>query len=172
MQMSNRAKRMQRHQQRHGRGGMLSLVSLMDIFTILVFFLLVNSSEVEILPSASSLEMPESVADLKPRETVVVMITDETILVQGQPVASVAEVLASGDLIVVPLELALRAQADRVLSAERAANIAEREVTVMGDKALPYRLLKKVMATCTEADYGRISLAVMQRESTLAQNAP
>ena len=31
------------------------------------------------------------------------------------------------------------------------------------DKDLPYSVLRKVMATCTEADYGRVSLAVMQK---------
>jgi len=36
-------------------------------------------------------------------------------------------------------------------------------VTIMGDKEIPYSLLKKVMATCTSADYGKISLAVMQK---------
>lgn len=170
MQMSNRAKRMQRHQQRHRRGGMINLVSMMDIFTILVFFLLVNSSEVAVLPSASSLELPESVAELKPRENVVIMVTGEQILVQGQAVASVADVLASDALLIPGLAAALESQAGRALGAEPA--IAEREITVMGDKALPYRLLKKVMATCTSADYGRISLAVLQRDAVLARNAP
>jgi len=169
MLMSNRAKRMQRHQQRHRRGGMLNLVSLMDIFTILVFFLLVNSSEVEVLPDARSLELPMSVADTKPRENVVVTVTGEQILVQGEPVARVADVLAADALVIPALAAALEAQAARTLGAEPDA--AEREVTVMGDKALPYSLLKKVMASCTAADYGRISLAVVQKDTVVARNA-
>ena len=170
MLMSNRAKRMQRHQQRHRRGGMLNLVSLMDIFTILVFFLLVSSSEVEVLPDARSLELPMSVADTKPRENVVVTVTRLQILVQGEPVAGVADVLASDALVIPALAAALEAQSGRTLGA--APEPGMREVTVMGDKELPYQLLKKVMATCTEADYGRISLAVVQKDTAVARNAP
>ena len=41
-----------------------------------------------------------------------------------------------------------------------------REVTIMGDKDIPYRLLKKVMADVyTDSDYGQISLAVLQKSS-------
>ena len=43
-------------------------------------------------------------------------------------------------------------------------DIAEREITIMADKSIPYEVLKRVMATCTDADYGRISLAVIQKE--------
>jgi biopolymer transport protein ExbD len=160
---SKHAKRMAQHYRRNKRTVGLNLVSLMDIFTILVFFLLVNSSEVQVLPNAKSLEMPESVAEQKPRETVVILVTDEDILIQGQPVATVAEVLRDDGLVIEPLKAALMSQTDRMLDRAVADDIAMREVTIMGDKEIPYRLLKKVMATCTDADYGRISLAVMQR---------
>ena len=43
-------------------------------------------------------------------------------------------------------------------------DVAQREITIMADKSLPYEVLKRVMATCTDADYGRISLAVIQKE--------
>ena len=51
MVRSGRAKRMEKHHKRNKSTAALNLVSLMDIFTILVFFLLVNSSDVETLPS-------------------------------------------------------------------------------------------------------------------------
>lgn len=164
-QKSRRAARMERHHARGKHASRLNLVSLMDIFTILVFFLLVNSSEVEVLPNARDLQMPESIADQKPRETVIVMVTHENILVQGRPIASVADVMRSKSLVIAPLQDALMQQTDRVLTAQAQADIANREVTIMGDKELPYRLLKKVMATCTEAEYGRMSFAVMQKAS-------
>ena len=63
------------------------------------------------------------------------------------------------------LREALMSQNDRVLRREAQDDIAGREVTIMGDKEIPYRLLKKVMATCTESDYGQISLAVLQKSS-------
>lgn len=165
MSHSARAQRMER---RHGRAAKqpgLNLVSLMDIFTILVFFLLVNSSDVESLPNAKDMKLPESVAEQKSRETVVVMITGEEILVQGDVVANVRDVLDTEGNIITGLKQALIAQNDRVLRKAANQDIAQREVTIMGDKEISYRLLKKVMATCTDADYGQISLAVMQKSS-------
>ncbi len=160
---SKRAERMERHYRRNRSTVMLNLVSLMDIFTILVFFLLVNSTDVEILPSAKDIQIPESVAKEKPRETVVVMITDENLLVQGKIVASVDEIMRSRRTVIPRLREALRRQTDRILQKQLAEDIAGREVTIVGDKEIPYALLKKVMATCTDADYGKISLAVMQK---------
>ena len=165
MRYMGRAARMQRHHKRHKGGGALHLVSLMDIFTILVFFLLVNSSDVEVLPNARDVRLPESIAESRARETVVVLVTDEAVLVQGRPVARVADIEANGDIIVPELKAALEEQTRRTLREETADDVASREVTIMGDREIPYSLLKKVMATCTDADYGRVSLAVLQKTS-------
>jgi len=163
MKMSDRAKRMARRNKKGKKTVTLNLVSLMDIFTILVFFLLVNSQQVEVLPNAKDLKLPESVAEQRSRETVVIMVTGDQILVQGQVVANVADVVAQEELVIPGLKSALQQQTDRVLRRDAVADIADREVTIMGDKALPYSLLKRVMASCTAADYGQISLAVLQR---------
>ena len=165
MAKSARARRMDKHHKRNKAGGGLNLVSLMDIFTILVFFLLVNSSDVEVLPNAKEVQLPESIAEQKAKETVVILIGDEDILVQGAPVAKVADVMATKGNDIPELRQALKSQNDRVLRREAQDDIAGREVTIMGDKDIPYRLLKKVMATCTESDYGQISLAVLQKSS-------
>jgi biopolymer transport protein ExbD len=169
MQMSARAKRMDQRHERAKKGGALNLVSLMDIFTILVFFLLVNSSEVEVLPNAKDVQLPESIAEEKAKETVVILIDDDDIIVQGTPVAKVADVMRQTGNSIPELRKALQSQNDRVLKREASDDIAGREVTIMGDKDIPYRLLKKVMATCTEADYGQISLAVLQKSSDQLQ---
>ncbi len=166
MRKSNRAKRMERRHDRGKRaGGALNLVSLMDIFTILVFFLLVNSSDVEVLPNAKEIQLPESIAEEKAKETVVILIGDDDIIVQGTPIARVDEVMARKGNDIPELRQALLSQNDRVLRREAQDDIAGREVTIMGDKDIPYRLLKKVMATCTESEYGQISLAVLQKSS-------
>jgi len=164
MNYMGRAARMDRHHLRHKKGS-LNLVSLMDIFTILVFFLLVNSSDVEVLPNARDVQLPESIADQKARETVVVLVTDTQLLVQGRVVGTIADIMASDQLVIPALKQALMAQSDRVLRRETQDDIEGREVTIMGDKDIPYSLLKKVMATCTDADYGQLSLAVMQKTS-------
>jgi len=165
MVKSKRAKRMETHHKRHRSSATLNLVSLMDIFTILVFFLLVNSSDVEVLPNDKDVQLPESIAEEKAKETVVIIVGDEDIIVQGTPVAKVSEVMATRGNDIPGLRQALLSQNDRVLRREAQDDIAGREVTIMADKDISYRLLKKVMATCTESEYGQISLAVLQKSS-------
>jgi len=160
---SRRAKRMEKHHKRRSIGA-LNLVSLMDIFTILVFFLLVNSQDVETLPNARDLQLPESYADQKAGENVVIMITASDVLVQGKPVVSVADVEQQEAVVIKALEQELRSQTDRLLRKDAAAGTPDREVTIMGDHELPYSVLKKVMASCTAAEYGRIFLAVTHNE--------
>jgi biopolymer transport protein ExbD len=158
---------MERHHKRHKRVTALNLVSLMDIFTILVFFLLVNSSEVQTLPNANDLVLPESAAEQRARETVVIMVTEEDLLVQGRSVARIADVVARDELIIPELKLALQNQSDRILRRGSQDESEQREVTIMGDREIRYSLLKRVMATCTDADYGHLSLAVLQKSSEL-----
>jgi len=162
---SNRAKRMDRRLKRSKGASGLNLVSLMDIFTILVFFLLVNSTEVEVLPNAKDVQLPESIAEQKAEETVVILVSETEILVQGSPVLSIEDAMAENASVLEPLKAALVSQNDRVLRRTADAEIAQRAVTIMGDRDIPYRLLKKVMRTCSDADYGRISLAVLQKSS-------
>jgi biopolymer transport protein ExbD len=156
---------MDQHHKRNKATASLNLVSLMDIFTILVFFLLVNSSDVEVLPNNKDIQLPESIAEDKARETVVIIVSNEDIIVQGSPVAKVRDVMTRSGNDIPELRQALMSQNDRVLRREAQDDIAGREVTIMGDRDIPYRLLKKVMATCTESEYGQISLAVLQDNS-------
>ena len=167
MSYMGRAARMERHHARHNRTVTLNLISLMDIFTILVFFLLVNSGDVQTLPNAKDLALPESVAEQRARETVVVLVTEQDLLVQGRVIASVPEIMSREEIIIPELRAALRSQTDRTLSQAARDDIAGREVTIMGDKEIPYRLLKRIMATCTDAEYGQLSLAVLQRSSDI-----
>lgn len=162
MKQSMRARRMARHHRRQGSLPKLNLVSLMDIFTILVFFLLVNSAEVEVLSRDRDIELPASVADQQPQESLLLVVGREQILVNGRPVASVEEALTSGEERIGGLaeELALRAGRAQPLSPEEQA--VGRAITIMGDKSIPYRLLKKIMATCADSDYRDIALAVDQ----------
>jgi biopolymer transport protein ExbD len=143
----------------------------MDIFTILVFFLLVNSSDVEVLPNAKDVRLPDSIAEEKARESVVVLLTDTQLLVQGRAVANVAEVMEAEEVVIPQLKAALEEQTGRVVLESSSTEIADREVTIMGDKEIPYKLLKKVMATCTAADYGKLSLAVIQKPAEVASLA-
>jgi len=157
---------MMTHHLRNRNESELNLIPMIDILSVLVSFLLVYSTEVEVVQNTKGIEIPESIVTAKPRETVVVMLTKDELFVQGERVASIAEVQASTDLIIAPLrEALLRPRIIGKAMAER--EIAEREVTVMADKSLPYEILKKVMSTCTDADFGKISFATMQKDKAL-----
>jgi biopolymer transport protein TolR len=165
--------RIKRHRKRahaaHGANHM-TLVPFIDMLMILVVFLLVHTSDVEVLPNTKSISIPESIADKKPRPSVVVMITKDELLVDGRRVATVADVVNATDPVIQPLKQALQAQSDTVLQDAAKQEIKDREVTILGDRSTPYSVLRKVMATCTDAEYGKVSLAVV--ESELKETAP
>lgn len=160
MKMSRHAKRMDEHRNRKKRNVGYNMVSLMDIFTILVFFLLVNSSEVEVLPSTQGVQLPESRSETRARQSIVVLVSDKDILVQGHRVATIDEVMSAGASIP---GLAKALQNLRARALQKTGVKFNGEVTIMGDKDTPYELLKKIMLTCASVQYGRISLAVTQR---------
>jgi biopolymer transport protein ExbD len=137
-------------------------VALMDVFTLLVFFFLVHSSDVGESASTHRISLPESSADLAPRQAVIVTVTKDLLLVGNEPVTSVESALNSEQNEIAPLKTAL--QVLRKLGEDPPdSDPYTYEVTIMGDKTIPFRLLRKVMITCTQAGYGRISLAVLQR---------
>ena len=171
MKQSLRAKRMAKHHRRLNQVSKLNLVSLMDIFTILVFFLLVNSSDVEVLQTDKSIQLPASVSDIVPENNLVVMVNAEDIIVAGQRIGSVASALASTEDKYAPLETELKYQASKARPLTDDERLTGRPVTIMGDQTIPYELLKKIMATCAAADYRDISLAVSQTAASDAQGA-
>jgi biopolymer transport protein ExbD len=140
----------------------MNLVSLIDVFTILIFFLLSNAGGVEILPSPKAVRLPESLAEKTPSETVVVVVSGSEIVVDGRKVAAVTDVLAADGDLIEPLKAELDAQSARqVIRKENEAQ--SRRLTIMGDKDIPYRLLRKIMVTGARANFSDVSFAVRQR---------
>ena len=165
--------RIKKHRQRAHHGSHMALVPFIDMLTMLVVFLLLHSSDAEILPNTKNIQIPQSVADLKPHETVTIMVTKDELLVNGRSVGKVAEIAAYGaDQQIIPeLRDALKEQNDTILRQAARDDVAEREVTIMGDKDTPFAVLKRVMATATAAEYGKVSLAVIQREREVGAGA-
>jgi len=161
MNQNRRMKRMSRGNKLTSGG--LNLVSLMDVFTILVFFLLVNSSSSDVMEPPKNIKLPDSVVEAKPRETVLVMITPAEILVQGEPVISTQDVVNSKTAIIEPVKERLLLQQKKVIGFNTKAVAEAKEVTVLAHRTVPFHLMKKVMASCTSAGYGKISLAVIQK---------
>lgn len=165
-EVSRRARRMERHHKLGKQGG-LNLVSLMDIFTILVFFLLVNSSSTQQLPSNKELKLPQSVAKKAPEETTLIVITKADILVQGRKVASVDSLAASEEDIITSLKEELEFLAGG-LSADQQENGAQ--VTIMGDENISYDLVRKILKTCQQANFTKIAFAATQVASKPSSN--
>jgi biopolymer transport protein TolR len=140
----------------------LNLIPLIDIMSVLVAFLLIYSTEVEVVQNSKGIEIPQSTAEVKPQSSVVVMITREHIFVQGEPVTTIAEVQSSTTALVEPLREVL--ERPMLASSSSDADMSSREVTVIADKSLPFDIVKRVMATCSSSSYGKISLAVLQKE--------
>lgn len=160
MTMSRRARRMERNHKRNKQGA-LNLVSLMDIFTILVFFLLVSSSNVQQLPNSKDISLPTSVAEKAPKETLIIAITQDSIIVQGTRVSSISDVLAYDKPLIPSLEEELRFQSSK--SFVRTNSSKGRSVTIMGDENISYELLRKILATCRQTNYTHIAFAAVQK---------
>jgi biopolymer transport protein ExbD len=161
MKNTRRMRRMERSRKKVMR---LNLTSLMDVFTILVFFLLANSSSNEVLATPKQIKLPDSVVEAKPRETVVILVSPEMVLVQGEPVIGTPDLLNSGNNQNIQ---AIADQLDRlernIIGISTKAVVEGKEVTILADKTIPFSVLKKIMSTCTGSGYGRISLAVIQK---------
>jgi len=148
----------------------LNLIPMIDILSVLVAFLLVYSTEVEVIQNSKGVSIPESRIEVRPKQSVVVMVTKDAVLVQGEVVASLAEVNDPHTQLVESLRNVLQRPIAGLDAAARDLALTSREVTVMADKDLPYEVLRKVLATCTAAAYGKISLAVLQKEKPAAES--
>ncbi|MFV8781521.1 ExbD/TolR family protein [Microbulbifer sp. SA54] len=185
---SRRMKRMARSRKRKTPG--MNLTSLMDVFTILVFFLLTNSASDEAIEAPKVITLPDSVVESKPRETVTLMVTHDEVLIETKSVMTTEELYQSEELVIEAIQqamieevgkamtmaedelekakaaLAARAAAGEDVAAEAAELLAEPpEVNILADRSVPFSVLKKVMSSCTNAGYTRISLAVIQKAS-------
>jgi len=157
----------ERHARHRGAGGghgPLALVPMIDMLMILVVYLLVHSADTEILPNTRNIAIPDSISEQKPSPSTVVTVTRDMLYVNGEAVIEVAQIGGTGDAVVEPLRAALAKQAAPLLG-----DAAQpREVTVMAEKSLPYAVLRRIVASCSAADYTKVSLAVVEREQALA----
>lgn len=167
MKQSQRAKRMAKHRQRLNFVPKLNLVPLIDCFTLLIFFLLINySADVEILHSDKSIKLPTSISETAPGETIVITVSASDIIVSGQRVGSISEMMANSSAKFAPLEAELKALASQAAPLPDAQKAEGRPITILGDRAIPYAQLKKIMATCVAADYRKIALAVSHKDAS------
>jgi biopolymer transport protein TolR len=143
------------------------MTSLVDVLTVLVFFLLKNfSTEGDIITPSKNLELPESSAKAKPEQMLNISISQKHILAEGTPVALVSEEQERTGNDIPGLARYLedkRKQTEEI--AEYDKNVTfNGKLTIQGDRAIPYWLLQKVLATCGENGYSSFSLAVNKKD--------
>ncbi len=148
----------------HHRGhGMPALVPMIDMLVILVVYMLVHTADYEIMPNTKNISVPQSVSESKPHESTVMMVTKDTIFVNGTPTATVADIDAGKLPAMTALKTSLSTETQKRTVSDK-NDPAAREVTVLADKTLPYSVLKKIMMAATAADVGKLSLAVTEKE--------
>lgn len=162
MRNSRRIKRMGRNRKKVMN---LPLTSLMDVFTILVFFLLFHSGGSEALEAPKQIKLPDSVVEAKPRQTVVIFVSPEIVLVQGEAVISTVELLDTSIGDVPEITNRLMQLERNIIGINTKTAVDSKEVTILADKTIPFRALKRIMSTCTASGYGKISLAVTQKDA-------
>lgn len=167
MRNSRRLKRMSRNRVKIGK---MNLTSLMDVFTILVFFLLVNSGSVELVEAPKDVKLPTSFEESKPRETVVISVSPEEVLVQGRMVAKVADIIENKEASLDPLAIRLAELKENIVGPATLSVADSQEVTILADKSVPFIVVRRVMSACTEEGYENVSLAVIQKATQVAAN--
>ncbi len=167
MRNTRRIKRMSRNRKKIAK---MNLTSLMDVFTILVFFLLVNSGSVELVESPKDVKLPESREETKPRETVVVSVSPEDVLVQGKLVGKVSDILEGRKGSLDPLAARLAELKENIIGPATLSVADSREVTVLADKSVPFIVVRRIMSACTGEGYENVSLAVIQKPAQVAAN--
>lgn len=164
--MNRRALREIRRTKRGSTVASVNLVSMIDMFMIMVIYLLVNTAAVQVM-GAELVQLPESAAEAPPRETVAIIVTNTELLVDGKPVMTVEQAKRYPGLIIAPLRQRLLEESPPTEAQQRASAAGEPvesgEVNILADKTIPYSLLKRVMSTCTDAQFGDISLGVLPR---------
>ena len=156
MNESRRMRRMERNN-RKGEGLGLNLIPMMDVLTVLVLFLLFHSFNGE-MPE-QRIELPVSAVETRPRETLAIVVNPEAVMIHGTPVVRTSELYEDRIGTVVQIK-------ERLEELEREVGITapeSKEITLLADKTIPFKVLKKIMSTCTASGYGRISLAVIQK---------
>jgi len=165
MKQSAKAKRLAKHHKRFGATSQLNLVALMDIFTILVFFLMVNQSDVRVLQSTKEIKLPVSLAEELPAENLIITLLPDNILVQERAVLAKGKAISSftdkeSTALINALKKELSYQSNKRNKLTKVEQEKGRAVTIIGDATLPYSLLKQIMAACADSDYRNMSLAV------------
>ncbi len=150
-----------------GRSPVL-LTPLVDMFTILLIFLLLSySTGGHLMYMARNVLMPESVSREQLEPAVEIAVATDRVYVDGEVIMDdLAEWYTEKKLLMPVLyeDLKLKALKFKKMEEEVPLFHFAGKVTIQADRTLPFHVLKKVLYTADRADFPRISLAVYQRD--------
>ena len=138
----------------------------MDILTVLVLFLLKSFViEGEAVTPVPGVALPESSSKTPPHASIVIAIFHDSVMLNGEEVATVSKSVATGDLLITPLAKRLdatREQATEIARLRGSKDDAfDGKVSIQGDRDINFAILQRVMYTCSASGYDHISLAVI-----------
>lgn len=145
----------------------LKLTSMIDMFTILLVFLLKSySAEGQIMSVAPDLRLPESTAQKAPQTTSIIAITNDFILLDGKQITTVNQVMSNNKLLIPELlnELNKLKQLSEKVGEIHSNMGFTGTISIQGDRELPYLVIKKIMFTCGQVGYNDMMLAVTKQE--------
>jgi biopolymer transport protein ExbD len=159
------------HHKRHAAIADLLITPLVDMFVIIVLFLIANFSATgEIMSMSRDVQLP-SASHVKDLEVVpVIMIARDQntrevkIIVEGQPILENASDLERADYMNIPaLEDKLRELKKNFEAIHSNSDKQEfnGDVNIQADKQVPFKVIKRVMFSCAAAGYGNINFAVL-----------
>lgn len=152
---------------RHLEPPKLNLTAMVDVFTVLLVFLLKSySAEGTLTAAAQNLELPASTSSLTPQPTITITISEDTLFVEDERIGPLAE-LTAGEIYIPKLGQALKARVDkaRLIAGSNPSHTFQGRVTILGDKNTPFATLERVMYTASLSEFGDIALAVYQKGS-------
>lgn len=157
-----------KHRRRQPREMTLQITSMVDVFTILLVFLLKSySTEGHLVHIAEAIRLPSSTAQEAIQPAAAVAFNGQSLFLDGQLlIPDVGPYVASPEPLIEPLYQALTALAARSkeVAAVNPAVVFTGEVVLQGDREIPFRLLKKVIYTAGQAEYVNQTLAVFREE--------
>ncbi|NQT25508.1 biopolymer transporter ExbD [candidate division KSB1 bacterium] len=144
----------------------LQLTSMMDMFTILLVFLLKTySTHGQLINPSQDLTLPISEIQHPPEVGLDVTVSNDWILVNGRPVERIESVETLDGFVIPKLQTSLSAYAQHGQRLEEQYGTPfSGKVTIQGDRNLPYRTLIKILATCGQSDFPNMRLVVYRKE--------
>jgi len=136
------------------------LTSIIDMMVFLLIFILKTfSTEGNIITPSADLLLPYSASKDKASAALMIEITKQAVLVEGEPVVTLAEMEENDSLLVRPLFSYLEKKV-RMVGGEK----KERPAIIQCDKNIDFKYLKRILNTCARASYSDFSLLVVQKE--------